>query len=315
MTARTARFAPLQHAIYCIDALYVEPGVAAIYLLRDGDEAAIIETGTYHSVGNVLATLQQLGIDPSQVKYVIPTHVHLDHAGGAGAMMRLFGQARLIIHPLGARHMIDPSRLVAGTIGVYGEQRFAKLYGTIEPIDADRVIVAGDLDSYRLGRRELVFIDTPGHARHHFCIHDAQSEGVFTGDTFGISYGPMKSMPRGLLPTTPPTQFDPPALKQSIARIMEFAPRRLYLTHYGEFDDPRAQLDSFDKWIDQYVELGRAFDCDAPDYETRLRQALSDLVLDTLADGDDASLRRILQNDITLNARGLAQWRQRDARA
>jgi len=315
MNPDMASFTPLAHGIYCIDALYVKPQVASIYLLREGDEAAIIETGTFHSIDNVLATLQRLGIDRGQVKYVIPTHVHLDHAGGAGEMMRRFHEARLIVHPLGARHMIDPSRLVAGTISVYGRQRFEKLYGNIEPIDERRVIVAEDMSRHSVGGRELVFIDTPGHARHHFCIYDQHSEGVFTGDTFGISYAPMKSLPRGLLPTTPPNQFDPEALRKSLDRIMSFAPERLYLTHYGEFSNPGAQLVSFLQWIDQYVETSRKFDLDAADFEDRLQQALSELVLSTLAADDSADLRAILRNDIRLNAQGLAHWRRREADA
>ncbi|MDH3858024.1 MAG: MBL fold metallo-hydrolase, partial [Gammaproteobacteria bacterium] len=173
-----AEYAALKHGICCIDALYVQPRVASIYLLREGDEVAIIETGTYHSVSNVLATLAELGIAKSQVKYVIPTHVHLDHAGGAGEMMRQFDAARLIIHPRGAFHMIDPQKLISGTIAVYGEERFRQLYGTIEPIAENRIIVAEDQARYKLGERELVFFDTPGHARHHFCIYDQVSSGV-----------------------------------------------------------------------------------------------------------------------------------------
>ena len=308
-----AEYASLAQGIYCVDALYMKPRVASIYLLREGDEVAIIETGTTHSIDNVLATLERLQIDRAQVKYVIPTHVHLDHAGGAGEMMRRFDQASLIVHPLGARHMIDPSRLIAGTIGVYGKQRFEALYGSIEPIDEHRVIVAEDLASHSLGGRELVFIDTPGHARHHFCIYDEQSGGMFTGDTFGISYAPMKAMARGLVPTTPPSQFDPPALRRSIARIMEYSPERLYLTHYGEFVDPQAQLDSFQRWIDDFVELARQYDPAADDGEARLEQALEQLIMDNLGAGADESLRRILRNDITLNAQGLAHWRGQSA--
>jgi glyoxylase-like metal-dependent hydrolase (beta-lactamase superfamily II) len=315
MAQHMAEFTPLGRGIYCIDALYINPRVASIYLLRERDEVAIIETGTFHSLANVLATLQQLGIDRAQVKYVIPTHVHLDHAGGAGAMMREFEQASLIIHPQGARHMIDPARLVAGTIGVYGKDRFEQLYGSIEPIAKERIIVAEDLSSHRLHERELIFIDTPGHARHHFCIYDRRSEGVFTGDTFGISYAPMKSLPRGLIPTTPPVQFDPPAMRRSVARIMSFAPQRLYLTHYGEFTNPRAQLASFDEWIDQYVALSRQYDSAAPDYEVRLEQALFELVLGTLGDDAEGRLQRLLRNDITLNAQGLAHWRRQHANA
>jgi glyoxylase-like metal-dependent hydrolase (beta-lactamase superfamily II) len=305
-----AEFASLAFDIHCIDALYIKPRVAAIYLLRAGDEVAIVETGTCHSLANVLATLRALDIDRAQVRYVIPTHVHLDHAGGAGAMMREFSAASLIIHPRGAAHMIDPGKLIEGTIGVYGAERFERLYGSIEPIPRERIIVAEDQDCYRLARRELVFIDTPGHARHHFCIYDALSSGVFTGDTFGISYDAMKALPRGLLPTTPPTQFDPPALRQSIARIMEFRPERLYLTHYGEFVDPAAQLASFDRWIDEYVDACGSGDSAAPDFAEKLEQDLLQRVMSGLGEGADESLRRVIGHDMRLNAQGLAYWRK-----
>jgi len=304
-----AEFAALAHGIYCIDALYVKPRVASIYLLQEADEVAIIETGTYYSVANVLATLSELGIAKSQVRYVIPTHVHLDHAGGASEMMKQFEQASLIIHPRGAPHMIDPQKLIAGTIGVYGEEKFNRLYGSIEPISEARVIVAPDLARFDVGKRELVFIDTPGHARHHFCIYDQVSNGVFSGDTFGISYEPMKQLARGLIPTTPPVQFDPAALHESISRIMSFNPARLYLTHYGEFVNPAAQVDSFNQWIDEYVDLCRQQDSAAADYETSLQQALQNLVLQKLAGDDNALLCRILQTDLRLNAQGLAHWR------
>ena len=119
-----AEYARLENGIICIDALYVQPRVASIYLLKQADEVAIIETGTYHSVPNVLATLSELGIAASQVKYVIPTHVHLDHAGGASEMMKQFTEASLIVHPRGARHMLDPQKLIDGTRAVYGDEKY-----------------------------------------------------------------------------------------------------------------------------------------------------------------------------------------------
>lgn len=299
----------LSHGVYCVDALYVKPEVASIYLLRQGDEVAIIETGTYHSVPNLLASLEQLGIVNAQVKYVIPTHVHLDHAGGAGEMMRQFEQAQLIIHPRGAAHMIDPTVLVAATIGVYGEEKFERLYGSIEPIPEQRVVVAEDLACFELGSRQLVFFDTQGHARHHFCIYDETSGGVFTGDTFGVSYHPMKALTRGLIPSTPPSQFDPQALHASISRIMSFDPERLYLTHYGEYPNPAAQVDSFNRWIDEYVALcGAADPCD-PEREKILHAEYEKMVLQTLCgDCEQAELMQILGNDLRLNAQGLAHW-------
>lgn len=304
-----AEFNALGHGVYCIDALYVKPQVASIYLLRQGEEVAIIETGTSHSVPNVLATLTELGIDKSQVKYVIPTHVHLDHAGGAGEMMRQFDQARLIIHPRGARHMIDPQKLIEGTISVYGQEKFERLYGNIEPIPEARIEIAEDLDRFSLNSRELVFLDTPGHARHHFCIYDQVSNGVFTGDTLGISYAPMKWLGRGLIPTTPPTQFEPTALHESASRIMSFAPDRLYLTHYGEFVNPAAQLSSFNQWIDEYVDLCNKSEPVDQSAEQALENALENMILNGLPDSDEVDqLARILKVDIRLNAQGLAHW-------
>lgn len=303
-----AKFTPLSQGIHCVDALYVKADVASIYVLQQADEVAIIETGTYHSMENLLATLGELGIADSQVRYVIPTHVHLDHAGGAGAMMQRFDQASLIIHPRGARHMIDPERLIAGTVAVYGQELFDRLYGQIDAIAEDRVIIAQDLDRHSLGSRELAFIDTPGHARHHFCIYDEASNGVFTGDTFGICYQPMKQLPRGLLPSCPPTQFDPQALHQSIGRIMDFSPHKLYLTHYGELANPAAQLSSFKRWIDDYVELCTRM-MPQQDDEQALQASLMRLVLDGMPAGSEqASIETILENDIRLNAQGLAHW-------
>ncbi len=303
-----ASYRALSQGVYCVDALYVKPEVASIYLLQQADEVAIIETGTYHSMENVLATLSELGIADSQVRYVIPTHVHLDHAGGAGAMMQQFDQASLIIHPRGARHMTDPERLIAGTVAVYGQERFDRLYGRIDPIAQERVIIAEDLDCHRLGSRELVFIDTPGHARHHFCIYDETSNGVFTGDTFGICYDPMKHFPRGLLPSCPPTQFDPPALRHSVSRIMEFAPDRLYLTHYGELLDPATRLPGFNRWIDTYVDLCNDMMAQQDD-EAALESSLMRSVLDGIpADGRETEIAQIIGGDVRLNAQGLAHW-------
>ncbi len=304
-----AAFEELGRGVYCIDALYLEPRVASIYLLRDGDEAALVDTGTCHSLENVQATLRALDIDASQVRYVVPTHVHLDHAGGASAMMGAFEQATLLIHPRGARHMADPSRLVEGTVAVYGRERFEELYGRIDAIDERRMHIVEDGETISLGARELRFFDTPGHARHHFCIFDATSEGLFTGDTFGLSYDAMKQLPRGLLPTTPPTQFEPAALRESIARLAELRPRRLYLTHFGAFEDPLAQVASFYRWIDAYVDLCERLAPAGEADERRLEDELSALVLDGLSPGAArAQVAQVLAMDLHLNAQGLAYW-------
>ena len=306
-----ATFEDLDRGVYCLDAGYIRPRLAAIYLVVDDGEAAFIETGTTHSLPNALDTLSVLQLDPGQVRYVIPTHVHLDHAGGASAMMHVFPRAELVIHPRGARHMLDPSRLVSASQAVYGEAAFAKMYGEIQPIEEQRMRIADDGSRMELGRRQLEFFDTPGHARHHFCIYDDVAGGVFSGDTGGFCYDEHKHISGALLPSTVPTQFEPEALHASFTRILAYAPERLFLTHYGEFRDPAAQADSFDAWIDRFVDLCRELDPRDSDGEKALEHRLGDCVRDRLGIGAEA-VARVLGGDLRLNAQGLAHWWQRE---
>lgn len=301
----------LQHGIHCVDAAHVRDKLASIYILQQGQEVAIIDTGSHHSLGNVQTTLAQLGIHPSQVKYVIPTHIHLDHAGGASTMMGLFEQARLIIHPRGARHMIDPSRLIEGSMSVYGKSKFLQLYGQIRPIDENRIDIAEDLDCFHLEAREILFIDTPGHARHHFCIYDDQSQGIFTGDTFGLAYPPVKHHPYGLVPTSSPVQFDPEAMISSIDRLLTYQPERMYLTHFGAIDKPAERSVGLKYWVAEYLKLCERLDPQSAESERQLEIEMRDMIFSKLL--DDPSLSRdelayLLNSDIKLNSQGLAIW-------
>lgn len=308
-----ARFQALGHGIVCIDSGYVDNEYAAIYLIQEGDDVAIIETGTFHTIPNVLDVLSELDIKHSQIKYVIPTHIHLDHAGGASGMMALFKQSRLIIHPRGARHMIDPSRLVAGSEAVYGEETFKRLYGEIKPIDEKRVDIANDLDVFALGNRELVFIDTPGHAKHHFCIYDAQSKGIFTGDTFGLSYPPLKNRAHGLIPTSSPVDFDPEAMLNSVDRLLDYQPERMYLTHYGDIDQPQKKIGDFKHWISDYLTLCERINPVNEVATLELEQALRQMTVEKLgatAGCNETELLALMSTDIRLNAQGLAVWWQ-----
>ena len=313
-----ARFQALGHGIVCIDSGYVDNEYAAIYLIQEGDDVAIIETGTFHTIPNVLDVLSELDIKHSQIKYVIPTHIHLDHAGGASGMMALFDQARLIIHPRGARHMIDPSRLVAGSEAVYGEETFKRLYGEIKPIDEKRVDIANDLDVFALGNRELVFIDTPGHAKHHFCIYDAQSKGIFTGDTFGLSYPPLKNRAHGLIPTSSPVDFDPEAMLNSVDRLLDYAPEHMYLTHFGQIDHPQDKIADFKQWINDYLAFCQRINPVDKATTQTLERALRDMTVKKLgatAGCNEVELLALLGTDIRLNAQGLAIWWQAQGNA
>ena len=219
-----------------IDCEYLQPEFAAAYLLVEGDEAAFVETNTAHAVPRLLEALAKAGRSPEDVRWVIVTHVHLDHAGGASAVMKACPNATLLAHPRAARHLIDPSRLVASAKQVYGDEPFRKLYGEIEPIPAERVRIMEDEETLQWGSRTLRFLHTRGHANHHFVVHDSSSGGVFTGDAFGLRYPMLQSRGLFVLPTTSPTDFDPDEAKKSVRRIAQTA-SSVFLTHFGEVTD------------------------------------------------------------------------------
>ena len=186
----------------------------------------------------LLQKLEAEGLSPEQVDYAIVTHIHLDHSGGSSALLEACPNAKLLCHPKAARHLIDPSRLVASSQAVYGEEQFAELYGEIRPIPEERVRIMEDDSVVQWGSRSFRFLHTRGHADHHFVIHDSGSEGVFTGDSFGIAY-PILQKPDTpfLFPSTSPTQFHAEEARKSVRRIRDCGAARLFLTHFGEFTD------------------------------------------------------------------------------
>jgi glyoxylase-like metal-dependent hydrolase (beta-lactamase superfamily II) len=298
--------------ITCIDAAYVQHGMACFYLLEEGGECAVLETGTCHSVPALQRLLNARGIAPEQVRYIIPTHVHLDHAGGAGAMMAMCPAAQLLVHPRGAKHMADPERLIAGAVAVYGQELFTQLYGSVVPVDLHRMRQMEDGATVSLAGRELEFRHTRGHAEHHLCVWDETSRGWFSGDMFGVSY-PWCRFPAGdfVLPSTTPSQFNPEAYLASLEFLGSRRPQRMYLTHYGALDYSPMLAQLLAHQIDAYCELASA----ESDHPERLQQRLTDYTLELLhqfgASLDEAELRRHLAFDMQLNAQGLKLWRQR----
>ncbi|MFT4768854.1 MAG: glyoxylase-like metal-dependent hydrolase (beta-lactamase superfamily II) [Glaciecola sp.] len=304
-----AVFEALGDDIYCIDALYMAPDIACCYLVVSGYECALIETGTANSVENILATLKALSIDEAQLRYVIPTHVHLDHAGGAGALLQHFPDVELLIHPKGAAHMIDPTRLIASSQKVYGDELFAKLYGDVLPLDANRVRVLDDGETILLGKRRLRVQHTRGHADHHFCLFDEQSRGWFSGDMFGVSYARQRyAQGSYVMPATTPTQFDPALYQDSVTALCEVKPRLFYLTHYGALVFEEAQRERLLRQLDRYALLGREFTGDLKSLEASVldatRAELAKLIPESQAEAEAAALGV----DATLNAQGIAWW-------
>ena len=304
-----------EHGIHTIDTGYVRPGFDAAYLVVEAGRGAFIDCGTNHSVPVLLAALAQAGLAPADVDWLVLTHVHLDHAGGAGALMRHLPNARLVAHPRAAPHMVDPARLAAGATAVYGEAEFARHYGELVPVPSGRVVVAADGHEVDLAGRALRCIDTPGHARHHQCVWDARSRSWFTGDTFGLSYRELDGAHGAfILPTSSPVQFEPEAMQASIERMMAQSPQAMYLTHYGRVGDVARLAAEMHEQIDAMVSLAQA--CDGqPDRHRALVAALSEYYLERArAHGvalDDAAVLQLLAMDIELNAQGLETWLER----
>ncbi|CAN5250827.1 MBL fold metallo-hydrolase [soil metagenome] len=309
----------LGHGIYAIDTDFQRPRLAAAYLMVADGRAAFIDTGTNFAVPRLLAALDGLGLAPAAVDWVIPTHVHLDHAGGVGLLMQSLPTAQVLVHPRGQRHMIDPGALWQGALAVYGEAEMLRSYGQLQPVAAERVLASHDEQTIHLGTRPLRLIDTPGHARHHHCIWDAQTRGWFTGDTFGLSYREFDNDAHGAwaLPTSTPVQFDPPALKASIRRMLGHQPQAMYLTHYSRVSDIERLADLLLSQIDEMAALGLALK-DAPDRHRQLVDGLWAGYARRLAEHGcalaPAQQHALLAMDIELNAQGLGVWLDRAER-
>jgi len=298
--------------VLAIDAGFVREHMAACYMVEAESGVAFIEVGTTSSTPRLMKVLERRGWQAEDVRYVIVTHVHLDHAGGAGSLMQLLPNATFLVHPYGARHMIDPSKLEAGARAVYGDEMFDRIYGELIPVPEDRVRIMADGTTASLGERQFEFLDTPGHARHHFCVHDSQTNGWFTGDTFGLSYREFDTANGAFLfPTTTPIQFDPIALKESVARLMARQPDFMYLTHYGRVGDLQGPAKMMTDGVDQLVTFAERYKDD--DQRTqKIEAAIGDwLISGAKAHGvtmAEEICYELLKTDIVLNTQGIEFW-------
>jgi glyoxylase-like metal-dependent hydrolase (beta-lactamase superfamily II) len=310
---------PLGDGVFAVDTGFHRRRFDAAYLMVELGRAAFIDTGTNFAVPRLLAALQALGLAPDAVDWVIPTHVHLDHAGGAGLLMQHLPHARMAVHTRGARHMIDPAALYEGSLAVYGQAEMDRSYGRLVGVPAERVLATEDGTTVELAGRPLVCIDTPGHARHHHCIWDGRSRCWFTGDTFGLSYREFDNTQGAwITPSSTPVQFEPGPLKRSIGRLLERDPAGMCLTHYSRVGDvPRLGRLLLEQ-IDAMVAMARDAAGAGPDRHARLRDGLRRLYDEELRRhgfADTAAGLVSLELDVELNAQGLGIWLDREAKA
>ncbi len=299
--------------ISAIDSGYQRPRLGAIHLIIEGTRAAIVDTGVNSSVPRVLDALRAKGIAPAQVDWVILTHIHLDHAGGAGALMAQLPNAMLTVHPRGARHMINPASLAASARAVYGEEAMASLYGSIVPVPRERVIETPHGSSISLCGREFSFYDTPGHARHHVCALDAKSGHLFAGDTFGLSYRELDCDGRQFIfPSSSPTQFDPDAAHRSLNLIVGLRPGAIYVTHYSQVREIARLADDMHRLIDAHAELARSERGSGAGRHARLRAGVDAIAMNEARRHGwrlgREEVMEVLGGDLELNAQGLAIW-------
>ncbi len=314
----SARLTRHPDGITAVDTEYIRPGLAASHIIQQGGAAAFVDVGTNYSVPHLLAALQELSIRPQEVEYVFITHVHLDHAGGAGLLLQSLPAATLVAHPRGAPHLTDPAKLIAASKSVYGEDLYRELYGELVPVAASRLISSQDAQEFSLHGRALQLLHTPGHALHHYCLVDLAHHNLFTGDTFGLSYRELDTAQGAFaVPTTTPSQFDPAQLIASIDRLMATQPRAAYLMHYSRVTGLPAIAASLKAQIPEIAAMALRHAAAADPYAAIYADMRALWI--RLATGHGlaepaASVDEYLSKDLDLNTQGLISWLQRQRR-
>jgi hydroxyacylglutathione hydrolase len=301
--------------IVAVDAGHHEcrPQFAAIHLIIDNGRVAVIDTVNNTSVPHILAALARLEIPPEAVDWVVLTHLHLDHAGGAGSLMCALPGARLAVHPQGMQHLVEPARLWEKTVEVYGAERTFRLYGCLIPVDASRITVVSDGQELLLGKRRLRVLEAPGHAHHHIAIWDETTQAFFSGDAFGISCRELDADGRSFIfPTTSPDQFDPDAMLATIDRMLEFRPQAMFLSHYGRVTGAERLGADLRRLIHAHVAVAQAARGGGVARHVEILAGLEQIVREECARqqwalDEEASLE-LLRFDLGLNAQGLGMW-------
>ena len=270
------RYTALQDRLFLIDTQFVTSERVAAYLLHEpGAGAALVDCGGSKSVSHMLAALAEHGVEPEQVLYLLPTHVHIDHAGGVGDLLQFLPNARVFAHPKAVKHLVEPERLMASSIEVYGQQAIDKYIGPMRAVDPERIAAVQDYQSVQLGARELQFIDTPGHAYHHYVVWDKGTGCVVAGDSYGNSYSSCAA-PGGYVFSTPavPTQFDPPAWRRSLVKLARLQADYAAVAHFGIYSDTVRIAEQLTEQLHHIENFATNLDVDDPALAQRVEQEL-----------------------------------------
>ena len=299
--------------IFCFDANYIRKKFAAIHFINQNNRLLIVDTATNHSTERFLNALHSMNISLNSVEWIILTHVHLDHAGGAGLLMRRCPNARLALHPRGVRHMVNPEKLWASVVSVYGKEEAEKQYGQLIPVDEDRVIAVGEGEVISFQNRKLQIFDAPGHANHHIVIFDEESKSFFTGDAFGIAYPELTIDDREfVLISSTPTQFEPVKFKATIKKILGQKPKSCFLTHFSRIMNIEKNGHELLQQLDEYVTITQQIRNTYGSQQDQIKKKLFELLYKKL-EKTNLSISRVefgnlLSLDLSLNAQGLEYW-------
>lgn len=290
------------------------PSRTGTYVINE-PELTLVEIGPSPSVKYIKKGLEELGHTLLDVKYIIVTHVHLDHAGGAGLMLTSCPNAKLIVHPRGARHLVDPRKLAAGARAIYGDS-FSEIYDPIIPVPEDRVIIKTEGDTLEIGPNcTLEFWDTPGHAKHHIGIYDPVSNGIFTGDTVGILYERLlKDGVEFYLPSTTPNHFNPSDMHAAIRRVFEKGVDRIYFGHFGMTENPKEALKQTAEWLDVFIDIAEdVIVVEGGDYNEIARRIMKRVKAYLKEQGipEDHEIYIIINLDLQISALGIMDYYQK----
>ncbi len=296
------------HGVHCVDTGYHRRHFDAAYLIVENGKAAFVDCGVNHSVLRMMQALEAAGLQPTDVQWIMLTHIHLDHAGGAGRLMDLCPEAQLLVHPRGVRHMADPARLEAGVRQVYGDEAYDELYGALMPVEQSRIVAAEDGLTVSLNGRAIAVMDTPGHARHHVCYLDETSRSAFTGDTMGVAYPELRAKGHPFVfPPTSPVDFDPDAWHVSVEMLGISPAENFYLTHFDHVANSDQLIEAMHQRIDDFAAL--ALEVPPEHLEFRLGGYLLNAARKHGCTLPDEEMESLLAMDVRLCAQGLTVWR------